>query len=402
MRKVRFAGLAAVLIFTVFFMAGCSTYDNFKEAFFTKEGQAADTIRIGVLEPQTGNDSSMGELEIQGIELAHNLVSEVLGKRVELIYADTQSNIYAAETAAEDLIAKQPVAVLGSYGDAVSLVACQKLGEKKIPAISMTATNPLITANHPYYFRVSFTDASQGRALAEYVYHYLQLEQAAVVKVRDEDTAAEMVSQFTGRLEKLTGNEDCIVETIALPPDVKDCADYAAQLNQAGVRAVFMPVSLSYAEKMFAAAEKAGMSQMTFIGPKEWHSDELLQMQQKYPDVLIATASDFTAETAANASETVHNSELYDTFLAAYKKKYGKEDAPEQAALGFDAYMLLVQAIEQAGSVDGTAIKDALLQIENFGGVSGDISFNENGEPKKTVNVDMIQDGKFVSVYTIQ
>ncbi len=402
MKNLRIAGLAAVLVFTVFFMTGCSTYHNFKEAFFGKEGQAADTIRIGVLEPQTGNDSPMGELEIRGIELAHSLKPEVLGKKIELVYADTQSSIYAAETAAEDLIAKQPAAVLGSYGDAVSLVAGQKFGEKGIPAISITATNPLITANHPYYFRVSFTDASQGRALAEYVYHYLQLEQAAVVKVRDEDTAAEMVSQFTSRLEKLTGSEDCIAESIALPQDVKDCAEYVQRLKESGVRAVFMPVSLSFAEKMFAAAQKADLSQITFIGPKDWRGDELLQLQQKYPGVLIATASDFTPETAANASETVHNNELYDTFLAAYKKTYGKEDAAEQAALGFDAYMLLMQAIEEAGSVNGTAIKDALLQIENFGGASGDISFNENGEPKKTVNVDMIQDGKFVSVYTIQ
>ena len=105
-----------------------------------------------------------GELEIRGIELAHKLFPEVLGKEVELVYADTQSSIYVAETAVADLIDKKPAVVLGSYGDAVSLVASRRLGEAKIPAITVPATNPLITANNEYYFRVSFTDASQGSA----------------------------------------------------------------------------------------------------------------------------------------------------------------------------------------------------------------------------------------------
>lgn len=402
MRRTRFAALTVGLICAVFFMTSCSTYQNFKEAFFEKEGQAADTIRIGVLEPQTGNDSPMGDLEIQGIELAHKLVPEIAGKKVELIYADTQSSIYAAETAVDALIEKKPAIVLGSYGDAVSLTASQKLGEKQIPAIAVTATNPLITANNPYYFRVSFTDASQGRALADYVFHSLQLPQAAVVKVRGEDTATEMVSQFSVRLEKLTGDENCIAESMEIPQDVKDCAKYAERLKASGVQAVFMPVSLTYAEKMFDAVVKAGILNLTFVGPKDWHGDELIKLQQKYPQITIAVAADFTAEKAVGAEVETETGELYDEFLAEYKKNYGKDEAPEAVALGFDAYMLAVQAIEQAGDVSGAKIKDALLMTENFGGASGDISFNENGEPKKTINIDVIQDGKFVSIYTVK
>ena len=402
MRRTRLAALTAGLVCAVFFMTSCSTNQNIKEAFFEKEGQAADTIRIGVLEPQTGNDSPMGDLEIQGIELAHNLVPEIAGKKVELIYADTQSNIYAAETAVDALIEKQPAIVLGSYGDAVSLIASQKLGEKQIPAIAVTATNPLITANNSYYFRVSFTDASQGRALAEYVFSALQLKQAAVVKVRDEDTSTEMVSQFSARLEKLTDDEDCIIESIELPQDVKTCEKFAERLKASGAQAIFMPVSLSYAEKMFDAADKAGINAVTFIGPKDWHSDDLIKLQQKYPQITIAVAADFTAETADGAEVETVTGSLYEEFLAAYKKAYGKDEAPEAVALGFDAYMLAVQAIEQAGDVSGTKVKDALLMTENFGGASGDISFNESGEPKKAINIDVIQEDRFVSIYTVK
>lgn len=108
MRNLKFTCLAAVLALTVLMVSGCTTYDNFKDTFFGEKVKEGDTIKIGVLEPQTGNDSSAGELEIRGIELAKSLQAEVLGKPVELLYADTQSSIYVAETAVQNLIEKKP------------------------------------------------------------------------------------------------------------------------------------------------------------------------------------------------------------------------------------------------------------------------------------------------------
>ncbi len=116
MSKTRNIALALVLTVGVTLMTGCTTFDNFKEAFFSEKGAAADTVKIGILEPQTGNDSEKGRMEIEGIELAHEIAGEVLGKKVELVYADTQSSIYVAESAVTDLIDKKPVIVLGSYG----------------------------------------------------------------------------------------------------------------------------------------------------------------------------------------------------------------------------------------------------------------------------------------------
>lgn len=117
MRKTRNIALMLVLILLIGVMTGCTTFDNFKEAFFSEKGAAADTVKIGILEPQTGNDSDKGEMEIEGIELANGIAGEVLGKKVELVYADTQSSIYVAESAVADLIDKKPAVVLGSYGE---------------------------------------------------------------------------------------------------------------------------------------------------------------------------------------------------------------------------------------------------------------------------------------------
>ena len=98
-------------------LSGCTTFDNFKEAFINKDSQADDTIRIGVYEPMSGSDEEGGRLEVEGIELANELYPEVLGKKVELVYADNKSDMDSEETAMSDLIKKQPLVVLGSYGN---------------------------------------------------------------------------------------------------------------------------------------------------------------------------------------------------------------------------------------------------------------------------------------------
>ena len=397
MRKVRNITLALVLILGMTVMTGCTTFDNFKEAFFSKKGAASDTVRIGVLEPQTGNDSDKGQMEIDGIQLANGIAGRVLGKKVELVYADTQSSIYVAESAVVDLTDKKPVIVLGSYGEAVSLVASQKLGKVKIPAIAITATNPLITKNNEYYFRVSFTDASQGKALADYVFEKLGQAKAGIIKMKDEDTTRELVRQFTSQMEELTKDETCIAASVEIDPKAKDYKAYLEKIKDSGAKAIFMPVSLKTADRVFAEAQKVGLDDVMFIGPKDWHNDDLIELQNKYKGIKIAVASNFMS---SSAEETADEDILYNQFIKAYKAKFGESEPPEETVLGFDAYMIGIQAIEKAGSIDGYLVKEALKSTSDFKGASGEISFDDTGEPTKPINVDIIQDGKFVSVYT--
>ena len=389
--------IVVLLILTALLLSGCTTFNNFREAFFP-DGKPSDTIKIGILEPQTGGDSDKGELEIRGIQLAHDLVPQVLGKNIELIYADTQSSIYVAESAVSNLIDQKPAIVLGSYGDAVSLAAGRLLKKAEIPAISITATNPLITDNNAFYFRVTFSDTSQGRAIADYVYDGLNLQQAGVIRMENDDSTTETVSQFTNRLEQLTKDEDCITATVSIAADTKDYEEYLRKIQSSGAQAVFTAVSLKTAEKIFEQAERLNLTDVTFIGPKDWHNEELIHLQEKFPGIRIAAASDFASNTAGTAETTA----LYEKFLDEYEKKYGSDDPEEAVALAFDAYMIAVNAIEAAGSTDGNAVKEALLTTSGYQGVSGEISFDEKGEPKKTINIDMVQDGKFFSVYTVR
>lgn len=400
MRKLRNIALAGILVLAMTALTGCTTYNNFKVAFFGEQGLKAETIKIGVLEPQTGNDSKMGNEEVRGVQLAHKMKPNVLDKDIELIYADTQSSIYVAETAVTDLIAKEPAVVLGSYGDTVTLIASQKLGAAKIPAIAMTATNPLITTNNPYYFRVSFTDASQGKALAHYVVEKLGAKKAAVIRMEKDDTVTELVSKFKGRMRRLTDNQQCVPVTIDLQEGVNDYTEYLQEIKDAKIKAVFMPVSLTVAQNVLTQAEALEMTDVEFVAPKDWDKADLLQFAMKHPELKISVASDLVSHVEDKDAADAKTTSLYDQFVEAYKEEFFGAEPTEAAALAFDAYMIAVEAIENAGGTDPDAVKEAMLTKTKFNGASGHITFDETGEPKKPINVDIVKDGMYVSVFT--
>ena len=110
-RKTRKAAILAALLILTVAAAGCTTYSNFKNAFFA-DGDSGDKIVIGVLEPQSGEYSDKGKAEIEGIELAHEIRPDVLGKDIELIYGDTQSSVYVTESVVKDMVGKEPDVVL--------------------------------------------------------------------------------------------------------------------------------------------------------------------------------------------------------------------------------------------------------------------------------------------------
>ncbi|MBQ3521172.1 MAG: ABC transporter substrate-binding protein [Firmicutes bacterium] len=191
-------------------MTGCTTLDNFITGFIDKPQNDTATIQIGVYQPVTGSDSEAAELEIKGIELAHEMYPSVDGKMVELVYADNASDIYAAETAIKELIFKEPLAILGSYGSVYSMVAGEYVKEAKIPAIAITNTNPLVTRNNDYYYRVCYVDSNQGDILAKYVLNEKKQKTAGVLLPTGDDAAMAMASAFTDRIKAETNNKDAI------------------------------------------------------------------------------------------------------------------------------------------------------------------------------------------------
>ncbi|MBQ2412791.1 MAG: ABC transporter substrate-binding protein [Anaerotignum sp.] len=345
-----------------------------------------------IYEPMSGADKAAGEAEIKGIELAYSLYPEIDGATVELLYADNKSDINAAETAMADLMKKQPKAVLGSYGNIYSLIAGPHLQAAEVPGIAITNTNPLVTKNNPYAFRVSTVETYQASAMARYVYEELGQEKAGVLIPENNEQALAMASTFENKLDELTGSNAVRLYQYY----VAGSADYTAQLQMiksSGLKSVYLCGDY---EDIACVLKNAGDLdlEVLFLGDSSWGTEEFINMAGDYAYKNVAFSTLYTEEEIIT--------ETSEEFLRAYAEEYGDETPDPATALGFDAYLILKDAIERAGvDCTGAELQQALLETSTFQGASGVISFNNYGDPKKSVIINPIDNGQISSLCTM-
>jgi branched-chain amino acid transport system substrate-binding protein len=383
-----------LILITTTLLTGCTTFNNFQETFLDTDTEKNERIRIGVFEPLSGSDKENGQLELQGIELAHEMFPKVLSKDIELVYADNKSDVDIAASVAEDLVEKKVSAVLGSYGSILSLVGGEYFTQAKIPAIAITSTNPLVTSSSKYYFRTGFVDSFQGIALAKYVVEQNGTSTAAIFRDRDDDYAAAVSQTFTDKLIQLTGEENAIARVIDYSSDQGDFKYYLKSLHDLGIDTILLASKNADAIRIMEQAKESGLH-FLFLGTDKWGTEEFLKEGGSSVEGAV-----FSTVFNPEASVTYNT----DVFLKAYREKYGEESEPPFAvALGFDAYLLAINAIEKAGTaIDGETIRNELAATRNFPGASGNISFDENGDPIKSVVIQTITNGKFVHIHTVE
>ena len=167
---------------------------------------SAQTIKIGVFEPMTGPSAAGGEMTVEGIELANEVKPQVLGRDVEIIVVDNKSDKVEAANAVSRLIERDKVvAIIGSYGSSLSMAAGDIVNKAQIPAVGCSPTNPLVTLNNDYYFRVCFIDPFQGTVMANYAVNELGAKTAAVIQDVTQDYSVGLSKYFIDAFRRLTG-----------------------------------------------------------------------------------------------------------------------------------------------------------------------------------------------------
>ena len=383
-------------VLTVTMLTGCTTFNNFKEAFLQQKKSSDVTIQIGIYEPMSGADSDVAKAEIKGIELAHEVYPNIGGKIVELVYSDNSSDIDAAETAINNLISKKPDVILGSYGSVYSMIAGKPINDAKIPAIAITNDNPLVTKNYPYYFRVCYVDSNQGDLLAKYVLEQKQETTAGVLIPNNDDVAMAMATTFVDRIEAETENEDAITAYETYKPGQKDFTKPLKAIQESGVKSVLLPGDSADSANIINQAADLGMDVM-FLGSTDWSSKEFRsELSSSVSKEHLAFVNFFTADDTINQES--------EKFLKAYHEKYGKDKEPEDSvALGYDAYLIAINAINDAGNnPSGKDIRKVRASAKEFQGASGNITFNTEGDPLRSAQISTWEGKKIVSTYTVE
>ena len=143
---------------------------------------AADTVKIGVFLPLTGQMAYGGQLELDGLQMAHKEAPKILGKNVELFVVDNKSDKVEAANAVKRLIEKEKVvAIIGTYGSSLAMAGGEVSEKAGIPQLGTSCTNPLVTQGKKYIFRMCFIDPFQGAGAATYAYKKMKAKNAAVL-----------------------------------------------------------------------------------------------------------------------------------------------------------------------------------------------------------------------------
>jgi len=347
------------------------------------------TIKIGGIGPVTGEASTFGVSTRNGYEMMieeWNAKGGVLGKKIELVFADDKGDPTEAATATQKLINEDKVvAIAGTVMSKCSLSMAPICQSSGIPMVSPTSTNPKVTQQGNYIFRACFIDPFQGTVGAMFAYNNLNAKKAGVLFDNSNDYTKGLAEYFRDKFTQLGGTivafeghpagttdfTPFLTKILAGKPDIIYCSDY---YNDDGL--------------MAKQARQLGFTG-PFVGGDGWDSPDLVKIG---------------GDAVNNAYFTNHFSkddqrpEVQD-FVKKYTAKYGQ--APDAlAALGYDAMGIILQAIQNAGSTDGAKIRDAIKNIE-YHGVSGVIKFDENRNPIKSAVIIKIENGQQVYKATV-
>ena len=352
-----------------------------------------DVIKLGVFEPLTGANAAGGELELEGIKLANKLYPEVLGKKVELVIVDNKSDKVEAATAAARLVEKEKVsAIIGSWGSSLSMAAGDIVKNAKVPAMGTSATNPLVTQGNEFYFRVCFIDPFQGVVMSNYAFNKLGAKKAAIVQEVSNDYAVGLAKFFTDNFKKLTGDENCIVAVSNYNTGDQDFTAQLTNIKSQNPDVIFAPGNFTESALVVKQARQLGIK-TPFIGGDTWETPEFIEIG--------ADAVEGTVFSTFFASEKPITTEST-KFLDAYKAEYPGKEPAAVTALGYDAYLILIRAIEAAGTADSVKIQEALVAIKDFQGAAGVVTFDENRNAVKSAVIKTVKDGKFTFMDVVE
>jgi len=342
---------------------------------------AEDVIYIGVFEPSTGDNGAGGKQEILGIQYANSLTPtvEIDGKeyKVELVIEDNQSVTDKAVSAAQSLVSKNVSVVLGSYGSGVSMAGGDIFAEAQVPAIGISCTNPNVTLLCDYYWRICFLDPFQGTVMANYAKE-LGATKAYVLTMLGEDYGVGLGKYFVQAFTKLGG--EVVEENFT-----EGTSDFSSLLDNAvnnGCDVIFAPSSTTYAALII---DQAASKNITFpiLAGDTWENSAILEAAKgKSVSVYCSTFFDENDDNATAAEFVKGFKEWLNADSTNLTNNGGNDIVAAVSALGFDAYNVAIEAIKAANSADPQAIADALPSV-TYTGVTGDISFDENGDANK-------------------
>ena len=350
-----------------------------------------EPVKVGSLQSMTGLTATFGTSSDKGIRLAaeeRNKAGGVLGRPVEIVTADTESDPSKTPLAVLKLIEQDKVvAVLGEVASSRSIAAAPACQRAKVPMLSPASTNPRVTKQGSFIFRACFTDDFQGVLIAKFTANDLKFKKAALLTDTKNDYSTGLTKVLNDEFPKLGGE---IVARETYQAGENNFKTQLSNIKNANPEIVFLPGYYTEVALIVSQARELGIT-CPFIGGDGWDSDVTLKNGGKAVEGCYLTNHYASDDPEPKVQD----------FIKKFKDKFG-EVPDAMAVLGYDASGIMFDAIERAKSTDGTAIRDSLGQTKDYPGVTGKITLGKDRNAVKPGVVIKIVGGKFKMVKRVE
>ena len=346
---------------------------------------AEDVIKIGGIGVLSGDYGKYGLAVQEGVNLyvkQVNAAGGVLGKQVQVLWEDTQADAASAINAYKKLTEQD--GIVGFVGGVLSgetKAVAELSAEDGVPQISASSTAYDVTTGRPNVFRTCFLDPFQAESVAAYVASQ-GTKKVAVLFDNATEYSNGLFEAFKAKAAEL-GLE--IVATEVGAYGDKDFKTQLTTIQAAGPEAVFLPYYGAEAALILAQANEIGLN-VKFYG-----ADGISDIVDLVADKNLLTNLFYTDHFTTDAT-----SEVAVKFVADFQAEYGKMPTIAFSATGYDAALVLLSAIEKAGTTDKEAVV-AAMKATDLTGVSGNIKFDDHNDPiKSTFFMTFDKDGNKV------
>lgn len=351
---------------------------------FSGTSHAQEPIYIALSAPITGDLKEAGISFKNGIELALGWINEaggINGRSLELIVGDSQGDAQQAKRLARKF-ADDPriVAVIGEATSGASMAAQPIYHRAQVVQLSPTAAHPSFASGSPYSFGINSTTEEEPPFIARVVVNRLGKKKLAMLYVNN-DWGITAHKFFVEEAQRL-GAE--IVAEEAYLEKTTDFTPFLEKLRAAAPELLHFVSFTQEAGLILKQRQQIGWNDVMMIGTIGIYSPQVLEQGGTAAENLLVPAVFFPQDPQPEVQR----------FVKGYKEWYNNTPGVF-AAQAYDAMNILAEALKKAGT-DRQAIRDALAKIENFPGVTGNLTFGQYGTPLRDYGLLQVKNGEFV------
>jgi branched-chain amino acid transport system substrate-binding protein len=338
--------------------------------FVSSSAVRGQDIVIGHYGSLTGSEATFGQSTSNGIKLAINDINAaggINGRQVRLVEYDTKGDAREAGAVVTRLVTADKVAaVIGEVASSLSLAGAPICQSNQVPMITPSSTNPRVTKVGDFIFRVCFIDPFQGYVCAKFAAENQKAKRVAILQDQASAYSVGLADEFEKNFKEMGGQ---ITTRQSYNAGDQNFGAKLTSIRATNPDMIFIPGYYTDVANIAIQAKKLGIN-AALLGGDGWDSAKLGEI----------------AGDNINGSFYSNHAAPDDPALADFVRKYEDEYGAKPdalGALGYDAAMVLFDAMKRAKSLNGPDLRDALAATKDFAGVTGSINFDDNRDAVK-------------------